>query len=295
VTEPRRPRFRFVPSTVAPLILGAALLAGVVGTGFASASDRLPNSTASSTDLAAIGAPRRVYLPYVSRPVEKPPCQPVGGQSYGTTPPDRSYRPTTDAERDPELNLAIRGYFPVAAAKALVTYNNDGSPDPYAPRLYGLYSSPRSPVFNATYLVHEWDSSTNQRLAPDGRWPVHLAGLNVSPGEMLRVPDGPGVGQDIGDDARFEVMVLYASPSRITLKYTREDNVIWGYTVHVENACIDPDLVALYRQMDGQGRGRLPALVAGQVFGRAQDSEVDVAIRDTGTFMDPRSFLDWWD
>ena len=43
-----------------------------------------------------------------------------------------------------------------------------------------------------------------------------------------------------------------------------------------------------------QGRARLPALEAGQAFGRARGGEIGVAIRDAGTFMDPRSDKDWW-
>ncbi|MCL7454490.1 MAG: hypothetical protein M8467_15740, partial [Anaerolineae bacterium] len=66
------------------------------------------------------------------------------------------------------------------------------------------------------------------------------------------------------------------------------------YTVHVENVCVEPSLLALYRQWDAAGRVRLPALRGGQPFGRARGTEIGVAIRDSGTFMDPRSRKDWW-
>jgi len=88
--------------------------------------------------------------------------------------------------------------------------------------------------------------------------------------------------------------VLYATEERITLKYTNADNVVHGYTLHVEHLCVEPRLLALYQQWNAEGRSRLPALKAGQAFGRARSGEIGVAIRDEGTFMDPRSDKDWW-
>jgi hypothetical protein len=71
--------------------------------------------------------------------------------------------------------------------------------------------------------------------------------------------------------------------------------VIQGYTIHVEDVWVEPDLVALYHQGDDQnGRTYLPALAAGQPFGRAMGNEIGIVIRDNGSFMDPRSRKDWW-
>jgi hypothetical protein len=102
----------------------------------------------------------------------------------------------------------------------------------------------------------------------------------------------PPSGYEIGDG--YEVLVLYASPGGITLKYTREDNVLYGYTLHLDGLCVDPRLLDLYRDCDRQGRGRLPAVRAGQPVGCVAASEVRFAIRDSGAFMDPRSRKDWW-
>ena len=113
--------------------------------------------------------------------------------------------------------------------------------------------------------------------------------MGVSQGEALRVPDS---GRSIGSG--YEVLVLYASPDRITLKYTPEDNVVRGYTLHVENVCVEPNLLGLYQTLNGAGRSQLPALRAGQAFGRAKGGEILVAIRDGGAFFDPRSRQDWW-
>jgi hypothetical protein len=87
---------------------------------------------------------------------------------------------------------------------------------------------------------------------------------------------------------------LYASPERITLKYTRDDNVVDGYTLHLEKVCVEPTLLALYQKLTDDGRIALPALRPGQPLGRATGAEVDVAVRDKGTFMETRSRKDWW-
>jgi len=89
-------------------------------------------------------------------------------------------------------------------------------------------------------------------------------------------------------------MVLYAEPTRITLGYTREDSVANGYAVHIENLCVDPNLLALYINSDANGRSSLPALREEEVLGVATLGDLLVAVRDRGAFLDPRSRLDWW-
>jgi hypothetical protein len=113
--------------------------------------------------------------------------------------------------------------------------------------------------------------------------------MAVAPGEVIHVPDS---GYNIGGGN--DVHVLYASDSRITLKYTGEDNVISGYTIHIENVCVEPDLLALYETWNADGRSELPALPGNTPLGRALSSEISVSIRDNGAFLDPRSRKDWW-
>jgi hypothetical protein len=105
----------------------------------------------------------------------------------------------------------------------------------------------------------------------------------------VHVPDS---GYTIGSG--YEVLVLYAAEDRITLKYTRNDNVVHGFTLHLEALCVDPPLLSLYHSLNAAGRGQLPALRPGQAVGRAAGATVGVAIRDSGSFMDPRSRKDWW-
>ena len=159
------------------------------------------------------------------------------------------------------------------------------------PQLAGLFADGRTPNVIKTYAVYDWDWGTGQQGALLSTWPVTLMGLETSEGELIHLPDRNG-----GDiyQGRFKAIVIYAENNFITLKYTREDDVVQGYTIHIENVCVDPDLVALYRQGDDEGRTALPALAARQAFGIALGNEIRVAIRDVGTFMDPRSRKDWW-
>jgi len=224
-----------------------------------------------------------VYLPLVARAEV---CQPIPGESYGDFPVNGP--PThPPAEEHPDLNLALLGYELTDAYKGLVDYS--GGSDPNAPQLPGLFADNRTPTFSAVYQLYGWDWEHNHRGPLITSPEVTLVGMAVTPGETIHVPSS---GYTIGGG--YEVLVLYASTERITLKYTPDDHVVWGYTLHVENVCVEPNLLALYQSWNEAGRSRLPALRAGQAFGRARGSEIGVAIRDTGSPMDPRSRKDWW-
>lgn len=223
-----------------------------------------------------------VYLPLIHSTGS---CQPIPGESYGTLSVNP---PPTDcpAVEHADLNLALRGYETTTAYQGLWDY---GGGDPGAPQLPGLFADNRTATFNAVYQVYDWNWGCNCRGDLLTDWPVTLAGLGATSGETIHVPDsGYGIGSG------YEVLVLYASSERITLKYTREDDVVYGYALHLENVCVEPSLLALYQTWNSAGRDQLPALRAGQAFGRARGSEIGVAIRDRGTFMDPRSRGDWW-
>jgi len=171
-----------------------------------------------------------VYLPFIARAEM---CQPIPDESYGDFPVNGD--PTDPpAEEHPDLNLALRGYELNDADKRLVDYS--GGSDPNAPQLPGLFADNRTAAFSAVYQIYDWDWECNCRGSLITDWDVTLAGLAVSPGETIHVPDS---GYTIGGG--YEVLVLYATPERITLKYTPDDHVIWGYTLHIENICVvDP-------------------------------------------------------
>ena len=246
-----------------------------------------PVRSVDSQGNAAIGSSdvltTYVYLPFIARAQV---CQPIPDESYGDFPVNGD--PTDPpAEEHPDLNLAMRGYELTDADKGLVDYS--GGSDPNAPQLPGLFADNRTATFSNVYQLYGWDWNCNCQGSLITDWDVTLAGLAVTPGETIHVPHS---GYTIGGG--YEVLVLYATPDRITLKYTPDDHVIGGYTLHVENICVEPRLLALYQSWNDAGRSRLPALRAGQAFGRARGDEIGVVIRDRGAFMDPRSRKDWW-
>ena len=230
-------------------------------------------------------APSEEPTPPAPEP-EADPCAPIPGETYGALP---IVGPPTDrpAAEHGDLNLALRGYSRAQATRGLI--DMAGPTDHRAPQLASLFADERTPDFKSVYRVNNWDWGRNARGAPIVEFEVTLAGLAAEGGETMHVPDsGYGIGQG------YAVLVLYADTDRITLKYTGEDSVVNGYTVHVEGVCVEPDLLALYERMNADGRGQLPSLRAGQAFGRARGNEIQVAIRDTGRFMDPRTRKDWW-
>ncbi|MBI5649560.1 MAG: hypothetical protein HZC40_03815 [Chloroflexi bacterium] len=200
--------------------------------------------------------------------------------------------PPTDrpAEAHADLNLALRGYVTTTATLAFVDIG--GGADPNAPQLPGLFQNNRTPTFSSAQRVYDWNWMCNCRGNVLTTWDVTLIKMATTPGEIIRVPAS---GYDIGTlPSGYEVTVLYASATRITLKYTRNDNVILGYTLHLEDVCVEPGLLNLYNAMNIAGRASLPALFAGQGVGRAMSNSMGVALRDSGTFLDPRSRKDWW-
>lgn len=248
-----------------------------------------------SSGYAPLGRKGTRYIshPKPSAPQNNPPrllcadpCDPVLQETYGVVSIDSG--PTDrPAQQHADLNLILRGYTPSSATKNFVFYYGDA--DEGAPQLSGLFGDDRMGTFTSVYHVYDWDWSHDRRGQRLNDPEVTLAGLAVSPGEIIYVPPA---GYTIGSG--YDVLVLYASPVRVTLKYTREDNVVNGYTLHLENICVEPRLLALYESSNSNGRGTLPALQAGQAIGRARGNELGVAIRDNGVFMDPRSQKDWW-
>lgn len=224
----------------------------------------------------------QLFLPLITNPLD---CG-ITGASYSSIPiaSDPTGRP---AAEHPDINLAVRGYEPVSVPLTLVDYA--GNSDPNAPQLDTLFAPARVPNFTSAHQIYRWDWSCNCRAGLITSWPTTLLGMGTAKGEPIHVPDS---GYDIGGGN--DVMVLYATDSRITLKYTREDNVVYGYTVHIEDVCVDPALVSLYNSLNAAGRSQLPALQGGEAFGRALGGEIKVSIRDTGSFLDPRARKDWW-
>jgi hypothetical protein len=185
----------------------------------------------------------------------------------------------------------LRGYSKTNAGLNLIDVS--GPTDHRAPKLNGLFADRRTPQLANVYRINNWNWSPppnpGTRGAPITDFEVTLAGFKVKPGETVHVP---GADYDLGQS--YQVLVLYASPERITLNYTGEDSVAFGYAVHIEGICVEPGLQALYNSANADNRRKLPAARAAQAIGRAITEEIRVSIRDKGSFMDPRVRKDWW-
>lgn len=215
-------------------------------------------------------------------------CPTSSNQNYGSIATNSDYNFSGPAENQPEINLAMRSYQKVNEKAGLIDYGGDT--DPLALKINSLFADERMPQVASTYKVFAWDYSNNQRSSQtENAWPVSLIGLASKPGESLVVPPS---GREIGDGNTL--MVLYADANRITFTNSVGDNWTDGYILHVEDICTDVNLISAYQNANSSGRGSLPSLPKGKIFGTARLGEVKVAIRDSAQFMDPRSRKDWW-
>jgi hypothetical protein len=248
------------------------------------------------------------YLPLIVKPVA---CQGASGQGYvgGAALQFDRDDPVRPAFEHADKNLALRGYSLNTDSGLKRELLDFGSDDPTRPpQMATLFSPARVPALPNFYRVGSWiwgsPPDPGVRGDPVASPPVTALGLQSSPGEALHVPTS---GYDIGGG--MEVLLIFADEDSVALRYTREDSSgSPGYTLHVDNICTDPDLLALYESLDAPDGPRyvfvpprnrpyaynLPNLPAGQTFGTARDTEIVVAIVDTGTFMDPRSCHEWW-
>ncbi len=234
-----------------------------------------------------------IYLPIIVKP-EPSVCPTSSDASFELIPIDGSPADHPDYLHG-DLNLSLRGYDLASGFLGLVSYS--GGVDTNAPQLAGLFEPNRFPGVSAVYQVYNWNWACGGHGCPGTiitNPPVTLAELIVTPGEAISIPErSPNI-----YSGNYKVMVLYAEEQRLTLGYTRQDTVANGYAVHLENICVDPNLLAFYRaQVDAEGwhtTGRLPALRNNQALGTALGNELRIAIRDRGSFMDPRSQKDWW-
>jgi hypothetical protein len=285
------------------ILLLCALLAGL---GVASAGALEPAATPKP--------PPQAYLPLVVKTYAGtgPFACPTGSANrYGSGP---AYQfdlddPVRPSAAHADKNLALRGYAANTDAwlrRELINYGTDDRTQP--PQFATIFTPNRVPALAGFYRVHDWNWSPSPapgtRGAPLTRWPVTALGLRVPAGEVLRVPAS---GYDIGQGG--EVIVMYADARGVALRYAREDSAgAAGYTLHVDGICTDPNLLALYAQLDAAAGPRyvyrspgqrpysypLPVLSAGHPLGVASSELVVIAIADTGTFMDPRSCNEWW-
>ncbi len=261
------------------------VVAGVVW-GPAMAEDPFPPVASAQIDYF-------VYLPLVHKAPDA--CEPIPGVSYLALSVTEGYEPgKPPPENNPDYRLTLLGYNPVDKPKRLVYFgpsNDPGTPPQFTTIFEG---QPTPPVLN-TYQANGWDWENHRPIPTPWTDPeVSVIGLQTMPKAIVRVPDsGYIIGTECGDGG-CDALVLYASRQEITLRYAREDDVFPGYTVSITGICVEPSLLALYQQTNAEGRAYLPAVRGGQPLGRAWGSEIAVAIRDNGPFLDPRNCDSFW-
>lgn len=256
-------------------------------------------------------APLYTYLPAVLRgetAVFHCPASSSNEYVGGTASQTEEDNPVRPAFDHGDKNIALRGYalnLDAGLKRELVDY---GSGDPTQPPQFATLFSPTRVPDMQFFRVNDWyfaDSpAPGTRGDPIESPPVTALGLGSTPGEILRVPTS---GYDIGGG--FEVIVLFADEDTVTLAYKRQDTVaLWGYTLHIDNICTDPNLLTLYNTLDDPQGPRyvyvepdnrpyeydLPTLAAGQTIGTAGAEDPVVAVVDSGTLQDPRSCNEWW-
>lgn len=237
-------------------------------------------------------------------------CPTASGNSYGA---GIMYQfdgddPVRRAWNHADKNLDLRGYSLTSGTTGLVDVGRDAGETIKPPQLKTLFSPVRVPTFTNVYRVNTWNWDPRGPAYPGTRGgsitipSVTLLGMQTAVGEQLHAPTH---GRNIGDDFGLGgSMVIYADANTIAIHYTREDTAALGYTVHIDNICVDPNLLALYNSLDVTARNtysgsrpygyNLPGLTAGKVFGTASANVIFVAIVDSGALMDPRSCKEWW-
>ncbi len=269
------------------LVLGLlAILLGVHPVG-AQAQDWEPVAVTSDQSRGLNTFDNFVYLPLAIHNHPEPvACAPIPGIQLGTL---GVVNPRNeDAENSPDYNIYLRGWELTNAHKGLIDMGGPTDPN-LPPQLYTLFGDQRTPILSNVYRVYDWDWGSGTRGGLITAWEVTMAGMQVTPAEIIHVPDS---GYDI--QYGYDAMVLYATENQITLKYTRDDHPHPGYKIHIEGICVEPSLLAHYQALDAAGRVDLPAVRGGEPLGRAWDTEIRVSITDCGSFMDPRVRKDWW-
>ena len=296
-------------STQDTLPVGATRLAVIVLLVMAMTGAGQGSSSVAGPAAAITVPPPDVHLPLVARGWGSYSCPITSTNQYssGIAYQYDGDNPVRPAYNHADKNLALRGYAPNPnpdLQRELVSYGTDDPNLP--PQLATMFAPYAVPPLSGFYQVYDWNWAPSpdpgSRGDPLTSYPVTALGLQTAPGQPLHVPTSAyGIGEGM------EVLVLFADESTIALRYTREDSsASQGYTLHVDNICTDPNLLALYNALDDPDGPRyeyhesrsyaydLPTLAAGQPFGTARGTEVVVAIVDTGQFMDPRSCNEWW-
>ena len=216
-----------------------------------------------------------LWIPTVHAQTNQPQCRTVT-------------RRTTPAVDDPDIRLTKRGRVDSGEPRSLIDVGGDT--DPRAPQLGTLLGGVNtSPNITNVYQVNDYDGASPIVNDHGNNWGVTLMEWGTDPNQTIHAPH---TGYKISE--LYNYTVLYASEHELTLKNTLEDDVVFGYTVHLTDLNVNPVLLEMYNKNEASGRNMLLAIPCGFPVGTALNSAFDAAIRDTGSYMDPRSRKDWW-
>lgn len=219
--------------------------------------------------------------------------------------------PVRIASQHADKNMGLRGLVDVTDNDQGYSYYhgllNYGQDDNKVPQLPYLFNPARGASGLRFYRTRDWNWQASPATGSAGNliarvlYPITGISLATTKDEVIYAPrtlvDNPIA-------PGYHMMVMYADDSDIALKYTVEDTAALGYTLHIRGIRVDSNLLALYRSLDGGnrniffGRGsrnyNLPYLSAGQPIGFAIGTSIQVAVADRGTFLDPRSCMEFW-
>ncbi len=255
----------------------------------------------------------RAYLPYVTNGYA---CPTTSGNSYYQNivyQEDRDW-PVRPAYNHADKNFSLRGYIPnLIDAESLQSGQSDPLEPNRPPQLGTIFNPDRTTSATAgivnVYRAYLWNWGTSPapgtRGGEDSNPTVGVLGLSATPGEILQTPTS--FYQIV--NGQYQAFVMYADADTIAIHYSAEDTASLGYTVHVDNICTDPNLLALYNQLDNPSGARythqpysgwhgysynMPYLALGQTFGTARYNEILVKVVDSGGTVEPRSCWNFW-
>lgn len=247
--------------TVAFLAVAASILSGPVpATGllaplaYAAEPRALPQAAPTFTFTAHLPSILLDGVPRTPTPTATPVCPTTSSNQYATR---TAFQADTDNPVRPawlhaDKNIHLRGYVAntdPGLKRELVSYGADDGKR--SPQLATMFSPVRVPGLRSLYRVYDWNWSPSSegpgtRGAPITVWPVTALGLSTIPGEVLKTPEslyniGPG---------NITALVIYVDETSIAFNYHDRDSAgPYGYTIHVDGICTDPNLRTLYNQL----------------------------------------------
>lgn len=203
-----------------------------------------------------------------------------------------------------DINLDVRNWQagPNGAHNRINSIHGSGSLDAAAPQLNTIFENNTAPGIGGLFAVCNW--AWDNGVGPGGHRESSTVSIQENPSDYASLVGLQGNGNVLVPQSGYnigggrQVIVLYATPNSITIKYGIEDSIVTevghGYAIHIENINVASDVLAKYNELNSAGRKELPALCAGHVLGTVAGSELLVSVRDSGGFMDPRWQGDWW-